>query len=137
MNVFVDRELFDKVEGLHELAMYYETSVMAFGREDYLNQFFRFYRIRNRTPRPVPSTVDFYESLKEVSGDGRSQPIAAETVRLFGLPERVMVFEVEDIRRLTDEMEGPRGCGPFFFNFDIMFCEYRDFTLCFISGTNN
>lgn len=27
--------------------------------------------------------------------------------------------------------------APFFFVFDLMFCEYEGFTLCFLSGSNN
>ena len=39
--------------------------------------------------------------------------------------------------KLREELEGPDGLSPFFFVFDLMFCEYGEYTLCFISGSNN
>lgn len=46
-----------------------------------------------------------------------------------------MLFD--DVSGIIDELEGPDGLAPFFFFFDLMFCEYDDFTLCFMSGSNN
>ena len=63
------------------------------------------------------------------------QKIEEKTKALLGEPESVAIFE--DCGPLIDEMEGADGLAPFFFVFDIMFCEYKRFTLCFISGTNN
>ena len=38
---------------------------------------------------------------------------------------------------LCEALGGRRGLSPFFFVFDMMFCEYPECTLCFMSGTNN
>ena len=120
---------------LDDFAMVYETAVIPFSSGDYLTEFYDFYRIKNRKASLVPSPDGFYETLKEVSGDDRWQPIAEKTESLFGLPTRVTVFD--DHTQLRENLGGRRGLSPFFFVFDLMFCEYEDFTLCFMSGTNN
>ena len=124
-----------KAGQLNDLAMQYETSVIKLPADSYLEAFYRFYEIKNRNQNLIPSPNGFYETLREVSGYDVWQPIARRTENLFGLPKRVTVFE--DDRSLREEMEGPDGLGPFFFIFDLMFCEYDGFTLCFISGSNN
>lgn len=125
-------------EELDDFAMVYETAVIPFSRENYLTEFFDFYRIKNRSAALVPSEDSFREALREVSGDSVWEAIAGEAERLFGTPERVMVFPDDAaFRALRDALEGPRGLAPFFFVFDMMFCEYEGFTLCFMSGTNN
>ncbi len=131
----VNQSVPEKIELLDKLAMEYEISVQAFGAEDYLREFYGFYEIKNRDHRLIPSPDTFYETLKEVSGDDVWEPIAKKTESLFGAPARVTVFE--DITGLRDELEGPDGLAPFFSVFDLMFCEYEDFTLCYISGSNN
>ncbi len=130
------RKKWDKrFDEIHELAMFYETAVIPFFKDDYLKEFYDFYKIRNRKAVLTSSEEDFHETLKEVCGVGRGEPIAEEAERLFGLPRKITVFE--DFRELKDELEGPRGYAPFFFVFDLAFCEYENFTLCFMSGTNN
>ena len=131
----VDDTVLNKVEGLNELAMAYEVSVQAFSADDYLNGFYDFYEIKDRDHKLIRSPYPFGESLKELSGDDVWQPIADMTLRLFGEPQDIKIFE--NFEKLTDELEGPDGLAPFFFVFDLMFCEYGGFTLCFISGTNN
>ena len=130
-----DRDAKGKAEQLNHLAMQYETSVIALPQDDYLEEFCRFYEIRNRDFQLVPSPDGFRETLREVSGYDVWEPIAEKTESLFGIPKRVMILE--DDTALKDELEGPDGLGPFFFIFDEMFCEYDGFTLCFISGSNN
>ena len=124
-----------KAEELYELAMVYEVSVLALRADDYLNGFYDFYEIKDRDHKLIRSPYPFNEALRELSGDDVWQPIADMTLRLFGEPLDVKVFD--DFTALTDELEGPDGLAPFFFVFDLMFCEYDSFTLCFISGTNN
>lgn len=133
--MFIDKIISEKVEKLNETTMKYETAVQAFGAENYLNEFYDFYEIKTRKHRLIPSPGSFDETLKEVSGDDVWRPIADETEKLLKKPESVMVFE--DNKALIDELEGADGLAPFFFVFDIMFCEYEGFALCFISGTNN
>lgn len=133
--MFIDKTISEKVEILNEITMKYETAVQAFGAENYLKEFYDFYEIERREHRLILPPYSFYETLRELSGGDVWQPIADETERLFGKPECVKIFE--DNRPLIDEMEGAGGLAPFFFVFDIMFCEYEDFTICFISGTNN
>lgn len=87
------------------------------------------------TVLPSASGKDFYQSLTEVSGEKCCADIAKEAESLFGLPERVMIFD--DPGAVTDEMGGVKGLGPFYIVFDLMFCEYKDYTVCYISGTNN
>ena len=130
-----DPELFRKAAELDELAMRYETAVQPLLAEDYVKEFYDFYRIRDRKRKLIPSEDIFEQALMEVSGYDVWRPIAEETERLFGLPKRVMVFD--DDNALREELGGRKGLGPFFFHFGIMFCEYEGFTLCFISGTNN
>ena len=125
-----------KVAVLDDFAMYYETAVVYLEKEDYLEELCQFYFIKNRDLKLIPSPVDFYESLKEVSGDDCGELIAEKTESLFGLPKRVMILE--DEKNLIHELEACEdGWGPFYIVFDLMFSEYEGFTLCFISGTNN
>ena len=125
----------ERFDLLDDFAMGYETAVTPMFSDDYLQEFYHFYRVRNRKSKLVPSEDGFHETLKDVSGDDCWRPIAEKTELLFGLPARVTVFE--DDEELREEMGGRRGYAPFFFVFGIMFCEYEKFTLCFISGTNN
>ena len=120
---------------LDELSMYYETAVQLFSGSDYLQEFCEFYEISLGGAELAESEDGFRGTLREVSGYDVWQPIAEKTEELFGVPKRVMVFE--DVSPVTEALEGPHGCGPFFFINDSMFCEYDYYTLCFISGTNN
>ena len=120
---------------LNDFAMGYETAVAPMFSDDYLQEFYDFYRVKNRKRKLVPFDKGFHEALKEVSGDDCWRPIAEKTELLFGVPACVTVFD--DDTALREEMGGQRGYAPFFFVFGIMFCEYEKFTLCFISGTNN
>ena len=130
-----DHGLAEKAAQLDQLTMRYETAVIRLPAQGYLEAFREHYEIRHVNAALIPSPDSFRETLKEVSGDDVWQPIAAETEKLFGVPKRVMILE--DGRPVTDALEGPDGLGPFFFIFDLMFCEYDGFTLCFISGSNN
>ena len=132
-----DDNWFETLRPLEELAMGYEVAVFPLFAQDYLQEFYDWFRIRDRDRRAklIPSEEGFEASLKAVSGEYRWEAIAEMAKRLYGLPSRVMVFD--DDRRLRDALGGPRGLSSFFFVFDMMFCEYGDFTLCFLSGTNN
>lgn len=129
------QNLSDRISELNELAMIYETGVSLFSAKDYLKEFYDFYEIRSRKEKLIPAPCGFEESLKDVSGDDCWKPIAHKTKSLFGIPFRVMVFE--DVRDLKEELGGPDGLSPFYSVFDLMFCEYEHYTLCFISGSNN
>jgi hypothetical protein len=131
----VDQNLSDRISDLNKLAMVYETGVSLFSGKDYLTEFYNFYEIINRKEKLLPSPCGFEETLKDVSGDDCWKIIADQTKSLFGSPRRVMVFE--DVRNLQDELGGPDGLSPFYSVFDLMFCEYEHYTLCFISGSNN
>ncbi len=131
----IDTTVLDKAEMLDRLAMEYETSVYVFSADNYLNEFYDFFEIKNRKQKLISSPNTFHEALKELSGDDVWQRIAEKTEALFGVPTNVSIFEDDTV--LKDEMEGPDGLAPFFFVFDMMFCEYDDFSLLFISGTNN
>lgn len=131
----VDQNLSDWISDLNRLAMVYETGVSLFSGKDYLTEFYDFYEIINRKEKLLPSPCGFEETLKDVSGDDCWKIIADQTKSLFGSPRRVMVFE--DVRNLQDELGGPDGLSSFYSVFDLMFCEYGDYTLCFISGSNN
>lgn len=134
----IDKEkLFDKVDILNEVSMGYEVSVIPFFEKDYMKEFYDFYEIKNRAPKPVPLEEDFDECIKLLSGEYRWEEIAEKVKSLFGLPKRSLFFEEDGILALRDELDGPDGLAPFFFVFDIMFCEYDDYTLCYICGTNN
>jgi hypothetical protein len=131
----VDQNLSDRISDLNKLAMVYETGVSLFSGKDYLTEFYDFYEIINRKEKLLPSPCGFEETLKDVSGDDCWKIIADQTKSLFGSPRRVMVFE--DVRNLQDELGGPDGLSAFYSVFDLMFCEYEHYTLCFISGSNN
>ena len=133
--MFADKDWKAKLKLLKDLAMRYEVAVKPLYEKDYLKEFYDFYEIRKRKEKLVPAEEGFEETLKNVSGEYRWEAIAEKTKSLFGLPLRVTVFD--DITKLRDEMEGPEGLAPFFFVFDLMFCEYGEYTLCFISGSNN
>ena len=128
-------DLSSKIQLLNTLSMQYETAVIDFPADGYPNAFFDYFEIKDRDLKLIPSELGFHETLKEVSGYDVWQLIADLTEEFFGEPKRVTVFE--DDKSLRDELEGPEGLAPFFFIFDLMFCEYDDFTLCFISGSNN
>lgn len=133
--VALDKNLSEKLKDLNELAMVYETGVKLFFEKNYLKEFYDFYEIKTRKNRLLVSPCAFEETLKEVSGDDCWKPIADKVKSLFGIPVRVMVFD--DVRSLKEELGGPEGLSPFYFVFDLVFCEYEDYTLCFISGSNN
>ena len=125
-----------KTKLLNDFSMAYETAVRSLPSDHYLEAFCEFFEIKNRDLKLIPSSYGgFYETLREVAGYDVWQPIAEKTESLFGLPKRVTVFE--NCSDLLSELEGPDGLAPFFFVFDLMFCEYENFVLCFISGTNN
>ena len=130
-----DNLWYEKLQQLDDLAMGYEVAVIPLFEEDYLNEFYDFYKIRTRKSKLIPSEEGFEASLKTVSGEYRWESIAEMAKNLYGLPTRVMFLE--DNPKLRDELGGRRGLSPFFFVFDMMFCEYGDFTLCFMSGSNN
>jgi len=125
----------NQIKALNELTMEYEVSVQALSSEDYLTEFFDFYEVKNRGSRLIPSPDSFHDTLREVCGDDAWRCIAERSEYLFGEPKRVTVFD--DAKAVIDCLEGEDGLAPFFFVFNVMFCEYESFTLCFISGTNN
>ena len=131
-----DRAILEKACALDTFAMEYETAVYALRAGDYLADFYDTFRVRkNRSCRLIPHPeTTFRDALRELSGESVWLPIAEETERLFGTPSRVTALENDG--ELREEL-GPRGYAPFFFVFDVMFCEYDAFTLCFFSGTNN
>ena len=131
-----DQEWNDKLDLLEDLAMGYEVGVIPFFEKNYLQEFYDFYEIRHRSGRLIPAEAGFEESLRDVSGEYRWEAIAEKALELFGRPFRVMVFDTYD-PGLTEELGGTRGLSPFFFVFDMIFCEYEGFTLCFMSGSNN
>ena len=136
--MIADREVSGKAAELDALAMRYETAVIALPAERYAEAFCRFYSLSGRELKLVPFADGFHHALQQVSGDDVWQPIAAQTERLFGLPNRVTVPKNDrERKRIIRGLEGPNGLGPFFFAFDLMFCEYDGFTLCFLSGSNN
>ena len=127
--------LMEKCSRLDKLSVYYETAVQLLPGSGYLEAFLEFYEIKNRELELIPAEGSFREALRELSGDDVWEPIARQTEALFGTPERITT--VGELEALREELDGPDGFGPFFFNFDLLFCEYGTFTLCFISGTNN
>ena len=131
-----DRSVLDRAVALDKLSMGYETAVYALAGVDYTADFYKTFRVRkNRNGKLIPHPEGtFRGALRELAGDDVWEPIAEETERLFGTPLRVTAFENDEALR---EELGPKGYAPFFFVFDLMFCEYGTFTLCFISGTNN
>ena len=126
----------DRWRELNTFAMEHEIAVAPFTGADYLQEFLDFYEIRNsRDAKLVPSDGGLYKGLEDLAGEESGNAVAVETERLYGLPSGVSFFE--DGKKLMEELEGPDGLAPFFFVFDIMFCEYDGFTLCFICGSNN
>ncbi len=103
----------ERFDLLDDFSMGYETSVVPMFSDNYLQEFYDFYRVRNRQPKLIPSEEDFWETLKEVSGDDCWKLIAEKTELLFGGPARVTVFD--DDTELREEMGGRRGFAPFFF----------------------
>ena len=135
--MIADKDWKDKLRLLDDLAMVYEVAVIPLYEKDYLTEFYDFYRIRNRSGKLVPSELGFEDSLREVSGEYRWEEIAEMAKELYGLPKRIMGFENGAPSDLREALGGRRGLSPFFFVFDMMFCEYEGFTLCYMSGTNN
>ena len=133
--MIADKDWKAKLKLLNELAMRYEVAIKPLYEKDYLKEFYDFYEIKNRRAKLIPAEEGFEETLKNVSGEYRWEAIAEKAKSMFGLPLRVIVFD--DDTKLREELEGPDGLAPFFFVFDLMFCEYGEYTLCFISGSNN
>ena len=133
--MIADKDWKAKLKLLDDLAMRYEVAVKPLYEEDYLKEFYDFYEIKNRKAKLVTVEEGFEETLKNVSGEDSCEAVAEKTKSLFGLPVRVTVFD--NNVKLREELEGPDGLSPFFFVFDLMFCEYGQYTLCFISGSNN
>ena len=134
--MITEHEVLQKVWQLDDHAMEWNTAVMPLPAEDYLETFFDFYEIRDRDLSPVPCGGSLHDSMVMLCGEGRGEPVAEKAESLFGRPGRIMVFE--DPGPLTRQLEmSEGGVGPFYFIFDLMFCEYEGFTLCFITGSND
>lgn len=130
----IDDIIRSKVGILDGIAMKYEVSAQAFCADNYAEEFFGFYELKDRDHRIVPSPLSFNEALRELCG-GAWQPIAEKAAELFGEPSGITVFD--DPGAVIKELEDPEGLALFFYVFDIMFCRYDGFVLCFISGSNN
>ena len=130
-----DDTVMNKIEILNALTMKDEVSVQAFSADGYLQEFYDFYEINNRDQQLTAFDGTFGDAMREVFGDAVSITIAEQTRYLFGEPKCVKVFS--DVGDVVGELEGEDGLAPFYIVFDLMFCEYDGFTLCFISGTNN
>ena len=133
--MLVDKNVLEKVGELDKMTIELGVAVQAFSAKSFLKEFCDFYEIENIDYSVIPSPYSFHEALRELAGDDVWQKLADKTESLFGVPVSVKAFE--DDRALTEELEGPDGLAPFFFVFDILFCGYEGFTLCFISGTND
>ena len=121
---------------LDDFAMYYETAVLYLKEENYLEEFYQFFFFKNREQTLIPFEESFQDAFTELCGDRGGKSIADKTESLFGRPKRMMVFESVDT--VKEELEASSdGWGPFYVVFDLMFCEYDGFTLCFICGSNN
>ena len=121
---------------LDDFAMYYETAVLYLKEEDYLEEFYQFFFFKNREQTLIPFEENFQDAFIELCGDRGGKNIADKTESLFGRPKRMMVFE--SVNTVMEELEASSdGWGPFYTVFDLMFCEYDGFTLCFIAGSNN
>lgn len=130
--------IFDRTDALNEISMVYEVHVVPLFKADYLKEFYDFFRVRTRKAKLLLSEGGFDDALKELAGEYRWEETAGKTKELFGPPARVTAFaEDESFYKLREELGGRRGCSGFFFVFDVMFCEYEGFTLCYICGTNN
>ena len=125
----------EKIWQLDDLAMGHEVAVIPFSSGNYLEEFYRFYKIRNRTHKLVSASDAFRGELKELATYDGWREIIKKTKGFFGEPLDIKLLE--NASALINELEGPLGLAPFFFVDDLIFCEYEDFTLCFMSGTNN
>ena len=126
----------DLCHELNTFAMEHEIAVVSFTEEDYLQAFRDFYEISEDLDLELVSSDEgLYRGLEDLAGEESGDAVAAETERMFGLPSAVTF--IRDAEELLEELEGVDGLAPFFFVFDILFCEYDGFTLCFICGTNN
>lgn len=121
---------------LDDFAMYFGTSVHYLDADDYLEEFYQLFFFKNREQKLVPWEESFQEAFMELCGTHGGKEIADKTESLFGLPKRIMVFE--DTTSVVEELEASSdGWGPFYSVFDLMFCEYEGFTLCFVVGSND
>lgn len=131
----IDPAVLENVWKLGDLTMEYEVAVIPFSSGNYPEEFYHFYKIRNRDHKLVPVADSYYVELKELATYDGWREIIEQTKTFFGVPKCIKVFE--DSPTLLEELEGPFGLAPFFFVDDLLFCEYDHLTLCFISGTNN
>ena len=131
----IDPADLEKIWKLGNLAMECEVAVIPFSSGGYLGEIYRYNNIRNRDQKLIPASDSFRAELKELGSYDGWREIIEQTKGCFGMPNDIKVFE--DAPVLINELEGPFGLAPFFFVDDMIFCEYDDFTLCFISGTNN
>ena len=121
---------------LDDFAMYYETAVLFLEEENYLEEFYHLFFFKNREQNLIPFEEHFLDAFMELCGSRGGKSIADKTESLFGRPKRMMVFE--NVAPVIEELEASSdGWGPFYSVFDLMFCEYEGFTLCFIAGSNN
>ena len=121
---------------LDDFAMEYETAVLYLKEDQYLEEFYQLFFFKNREQTLIPFEESYEDAFIELCGDRGGKRIADKTESLFGRPIRMMVFE--NVDRVKEELEAASdGWGPFYSVFDLMFCEYEGFTLCFIAGSNN
>ena len=125
----------ERFDLLDDFSMEYGVAVLPLFEANYLREFYDFYEIKNRKPKLIPYEKDFETALNDMCGEPRGPLIAGKTEELFGLPNRIAIFD-DDVK-LRNELGGRKGLSPFFFVFDLVFFEYKDFTLCMIYGSND
>ena len=122
------------IKQLNDFTMKYEAAVIPFSADGYLEEFFDFYKMKRRDHGVTRFSRSLEKTLKSYGGDDCAGPITREIKKTFGLPLDVKVF-VNSTYSLH-EFEDGDNLTPFFFVFDIVFCEYENFTLCLIFGSN-
>ena len=126
----------EKLDILEDLAMNREVAVYTFPKENWLEEFRTFFRIRDNIKTvPEVSEFSFEELMSGFTGGKDTEQILSLARELFGEPGAL--YQIRDDEKLRDRLGGPRGSCGFFFVFDLFFAVCDTCTVCWISGTNN
>ncbi|MCR4951466.1 MAG: hypothetical protein K6A40_09115 [Solobacterium sp.] len=125
-----------KIEELEKAALNREITFCQFSKENWLEEFRSFFRIREKMKTvPEDSEFSYEERMNAFTGEVDTALIMSLADELFGRPSAL--YQIHDDSKLKEWLGGRRGGSGFYIVFDLFFAVYDTCTVCWISGTNN
>ena len=125
-----------KMDELEKAALNREITLYSFSKENWLEEFRSFFRIKEKMKTiPEDSEFSYEERMNAFTGEKDTDLIMSLADELFGKPSAL--YQIHDDSRLREWLGGTRGGSGFYFVFDLFFAVYDTCTVCWINGTNN